>query len=84
MTTFTTRVIGCVITVLGLVSGVFAHGDLRLVDAVKRQDKDAVRTLLQSQLDVNATQGGGATALHWAAHWDDLETANRLLSLIHI
>jgi ankyrin repeat protein len=80
MTTFTTRVIGCVITVLGLVSGVFAHGDLRLVDAVKRQDKDAVRTLLQSQLDVNATQGGGATALHWAAHWDDLETANRLLT----
>ena len=50
-----------------------AAADLRLVDAVKRQDRAAVRTLLKQNADVKATQPDGATALHWAAHWDDLE-----------
>jgi len=57
-----------------------AISDLRLVDAVKSQDKDAVRTLLKQRVDVNAPQADGATALHWAAHWNDLETADLLIS----
>lgn len=57
---------------------VFA-ADRRLVDAVKSQDSAAVSQLLQQHADVNATQGDGATALHWAAHWNNLKTAGLLI-----
>ena len=53
--------------------------DQRLVEAVERQDRDAVRTLLAQSVDVNAPQPDGATALHWAAHWNDLGTATQLI-----
>ncbi len=53
--------------------------DLRLVDAVRRADQAAVRTLLDSRHDVNARQPDGATALHWAAYLDDVATADLLL-----
>jgi ankyrin repeat protein len=56
-----------------------ATGDLRLVEAVQRGDKEAARVLLQRQVDVNAAQPDGATALAWAAHWDDLEIAALLI-----
>ena len=52
---------------------------LRLVNAVRHDDRDAVRALLQQQVDVNARQPDGATALHWAAYLDDLETADLLI-----
>ena len=52
--------------------------DLRLVDAVERQDREAARILTQ-RVDVNAAQADGATALHWAVHWNDLETAALLI-----
>ena len=54
-------------------------GDLRLVDAAKSRNHEAVRSLLQQHVDVNAPQGDGATALAWAAHWDDMETAELLI-----
>ena len=53
--------------------------DLRLVEAVRSKDVNAVRALLKSGIDVNAPQGDGATALHWAVHYDDLATADLLL-----
>jgi ankyrin repeat protein len=53
--------------------------DLRLVDAVERRDAGAIDALLKQRIDVNAAQPDGATALHWAAHWDDVATAERLL-----
>lgn len=56
-----------------------AADDTRLVDAAERRDRVAVERLLRQRVDVNATQGDGATALHWAAHWDDLATAERLI-----
>jgi ankyrin repeat protein len=34
---------------------------------------------LQQKADVNAAQADGATALHWAAQWDDLKMAEMLL-----
>lgn len=58
---------------------VAAAADLRLVDAVQRQDRTAVRALLKERVDVNTPQPDGATALAWAAHWDDLETADMLI-----
>jgi ankyrin len=59
--------------------GCLAASDPRLVDAVKNQDKTIARSLLNQHLDVNAPQGDGATALHWAAYWDDLEIADLLI-----
>jgi uncharacterized protein len=56
-----------------------AATDLRLLDAVKRRDHNAVITLLRTRLDVNAAQPDGATALAWAAYLDDTEIAEKLL-----
>jgi ankyrin repeat protein len=53
--------------------------DLRLVDAAKRQDRAAVKTLIAQRADVKAVQADGAGALHWAAHWDDVEMAGWLI-----
>jgi uncharacterized protein len=66
----------CFLPIAGLAA---ADRDPRLADAVERQDKAAARALLKAHADVNAAQGDGATALHWAAHWGDLETADLLL-----
>lgn len=57
-----------------------AASDTRLADAAMRGDKDTVRVLLKQKVDVNASHGDGATALHWAAYNDDLELANMLLA----
>ncbi len=51
----------------------------QLADAVKQADRVAVRALLERRSDVNAPQVDGTTALHWAAHQDDLETAGLLI-----
>lgn len=56
-----------------------ASGDLRVVDAVKRQDQAKVRALLQQRVDVNASEGDGSTALHWAAHQNDTGMADLLI-----
>jgi ankyrin repeat protein len=53
--------------------------DLRLIDAIKNKDTATIRALLKSKVDVNATQGDGSTALHWAVHYDDLATVDLLL-----
>jgi ankyrin len=50
-----------------------------LVEAAKNRDRAAVRTLLEQRADVNAAQPDGATALAWAAHWNDAETASLLI-----
>ncbi|MGH9785547.1 MAG: ankyrin repeat domain-containing protein, partial [Terriglobia bacterium] len=59
--------------------GAAQTADLRLVEAVQNRDKDAVRSLLAQGVDVNAAQADGATAIAWAAHWEDLETADLLI-----
>ncbi len=51
----------------------------QIADAVEHRDKDAVQALVKQRVNVNATQPDGTTALHWAAHWNDLETVNLLL-----
>ena len=65
--------------VLSLISIAAARDDLRLVQAVRSRDTELVRALLKQQADVNSRQPDGATALHWAVHWDDLETADLLI-----
>lgn len=53
--------------------------DVRLVEAAKNRDVSAVRALLKQRLNVNSRYPDGATALHWAAHWGDLEMADLLI-----
>ena len=53
--------------------------DLRLLNAVRETDRPAVRALLDEGVDVDAAQPDGATALHWAAYLDDLETTRLLI-----
>ena len=50
-----------------------------LADAAERRDRAAIRAELTRGVDVNATQVDGTTALHWAAHYDDAETAALLV-----
>jgi ankyrin repeat protein len=56
-----------------------AESDAELANAAMQRDPSAVRALLARDAEVNATQPDGATALHWAAHWDDLEMAQLLV-----
>jgi len=56
-----------------------ADTDKRLIDAVRAQDRDLIRALVAAHVDVNASQADGATALHWAIHWADIEAANLLI-----
>ena len=51
----------------------------RLVDAVQQRDFDAARELLAEGGAVNAPQGDGATAMAWAAHWNEVELASALI-----
>ena len=54
--------------------------DAQLADAAERRQADVVATLLDQGLDADAPQPDGATALHWAAHWNDLAKANQLMA----
>jgi ankyrin repeat protein len=50
-----------------------------LVDAVKRGDTQAVRTLLRSKADANAADPDGTSALHWAVQANNLEIVTALI-----
>src|SRR6476660_6980588 len=54
--------------------------DASIADAEMRGDTSAVRTLLKQGADVNAAQGDGVTALHWAATKGDAEMAHMLVT----
>ena len=64
---------------LGVAPAAMAADDSRLVDAARTRDKAAVTALLKQHVNVNAAQPDGATALHWAAYWEDVETADLLI-----
>jgi ankyrin repeat protein len=50
-----------------------------LIEATRNLDAAAVRTLIQQKVNVNASDGDGSTALHWASFGNDLEIADLLL-----
>src|SRR6059036_1431563 len=71
-----------VIILIGLVAMtalIVAATDTRVADAAMNRDKQAVIALIKQAVDVNAAQGDGMTALHWAALNGDAELAEVLL-----
>ena len=56
-----------------------AAQDARLLDAARAADSTGVIALLEQGDAANTRQADGATALHWAAHWDDAAMAEALL-----
>ncbi|MEZ4415886.1 MAG: ankyrin repeat domain-containing protein [Gemmatimonadota bacterium] len=72
--TRTVGLLGLAVLLLGL-SGL----ETPVADAAQRGDLDAVKELLRAGADVNAAQGDGMTALHWAAERGDVSLAEVLL-----
>src|SRR5258706_3412357 len=52
--------------------------DARLVTAAEQRDTKAVMALLKQGVDANTALPDGATALHWAAHWNEVALAKAL------
>jgi ankyrin repeat protein len=74
------RLLGVQVAVIvGVVAVVSAQSTAPVADAARRGDQAAVRALLKQGADVNAPQGDGMTALHWAAERGDAALADMLL-----
>ena len=65
--------------VLTLTVALGAQSAAPVADAAMSGELAAVKTLLQQGRDVNAAQGDGMTALHWAAMKNDAELAQMLV-----
>lgn len=76
-TTLRVNVSGALLATLLLWAG--SPAESPVADAAMRGDTDGVRTLLRGGADVNAAQGDGMTALHWAAEIGDAELAEMVL-----
>src|SRR5687768_5083492 len=63
-----------------IVAAAPARNESPVADAAMKRDRAAVKVLLQQGADVNAAQGDGMTALHWAAERGDVELTTMLLS----
>src|SRR5437868_14184783 len=64
---------------LALTSLLHAAASAPVADAAMDGNRDAVKTLLKQAADVNAAQGDGMTALHWAAMKNDVDLVQTLL-----
>ncbi len=58
----------------------FAAERPAVIDAARNRDHAALRALIQKKVDVNQPEADGATALHWAAYHDDLESVDLLVT----
>ncbi len=68
------------IAVLSLSVAVASSGSAALADAAMQKNWPLVRTLLTQATDVNAAQGDGMTALHWAAAHGEADLARTLIA----
>jgi len=71
--------IGCCLALLGSTALVVAASSA-LADAAMQKDLAKVRALLAQKADVNATQGDGTSALHWAVYNRNVEMVRLLLA----
>ena len=51
-----------------------------VIDAARNGDRAALRALIEKKADVNQPDADGATALHWAAYRDDVESVDLLVA----
>jgi ankyrin repeat protein len=65
--------------VRAVVSSLVVRADASVAVAAQRGDVDRVRALLREGEDVNAAQGDGMTALHWAAYRGETEMVDVLV-----
>ena len=70
---------GLLLALVGVGAAAAAPPGAALADAAKRADWAAVRTLLDAGADVDAREGDGSTALHWASYRDNREIAALLI-----
>jgi ankyrin repeat protein len=68
-----------VLWALVLVVSARAAEDSPLADAAKHKNWTAVRSLLKEKTPVDGRLGDGATALHWAAYWDNADVVTLLV-----
>jgi ankyrin repeat protein len=85
------RFVGALAAALVLASAIAGAAETPLLEAARRDDRARVATLLNAHApvkkvknvnnvnDVNARESDGATALHWAAHHDDVMLATMLI-----
>ena len=72
--------VSALVSALSLMLVAAAPGpESKVADAAMKGDMTAVRALLRDGADVNAAQGDGMTALHWAALNGDVRTMELLL-----
>jgi len=64
---------------LGAVRAAAVQSESPVADAAMRGEWAAVRALLEKGADVNAAQGDGMTALHWAARQGETSTVEMLI-----
>ena len=69
----------CVLCVGARPASLAATSEAGFIRAVKNQDFETARNLMKQGVDVNVRQPDGATALHWAAQWDDAKTVDLLI-----
>ncbi|MCY4627114.1 MAG: ankyrin repeat domain-containing protein, partial [Acidobacteria bacterium] len=73
--------LAALLTVLGVLVGAgYAALLSPVLDAAKRGDVESLKAELRSGADVNAAQGDGFTALHWAAKLGNREVADVLIA----
>jgi uncharacterized protein len=73
------RIIQAIVVAGLLATTTGAAGTSPLLDAVKRGDTQAVRTLLRTKADANAADPDGTTALHWAVQANNHEIVTALI-----
>jgi ankyrin repeat protein len=69
---------GGIVVSLAVTAG--AAGPSSISDAAMRGDRASVMALIKQGADVNAPQGDGVTALHWAARTADAELVKALVA----
>jgi uncharacterized protein len=57
-----------------------ASDDASLADAAKHKNWAVIATLLKQKAPVDGRLGDGATALHWAAYWDNADVVAQLVA----